>query len=267
MKKFLVSLVAVLFLVPMVVRADGTDTTEKELVKVYIFEAGGCPACEDELEYLQGLDSYNKKFEIVRKELYTSHTTWENGADYELGVKVANYYKKALGFTKVTYTSTPLVVISDLYGGNVVNTSLESIIDQAYEIGDKDVVTCLMNNGEECQMPTSVIKIMAIVGTVAVAVVVLGVMAGVTIHNDNKKSYNSKESKNEKKIEVKEEQKEEAKEEKKEEKVKTSEKEEVKKSSSNKAAAKKPTTKKTSSNKTAKKTNSSKTTKKTTKKK
>ena len=42
----------------------------KEKVKVYIFEAGGCPYCEAEIEYLEGLDSYGEKFEIVRKELY-----------------------------------------------------------------------------------------------------------------------------------------------------------------------------------------------------
>ena len=65
MKKILLSLiVAVMVLLPMSVNAEGK-------VKVYIFEAGGCPYCEAEIEYLESLDSYGEKFEIVRKELLT----------------------------------------------------------------------------------------------------------------------------------------------------------------------------------------------------
>ena len=48
----------------------------KEKVKVYIFEAGGCPYCEMQEDYLKGLESYNKKFEIIKKELYIDHVDW-----------------------------------------------------------------------------------------------------------------------------------------------------------------------------------------------
>ena len=58
MKKKLFSILfAMLLFVPFFVKAD-------EKVKVYIFEAGGCPYCEAEVEYLKGLDSYNEKFTI-----------------------------------------------------------------------------------------------------------------------------------------------------------------------------------------------------------
>ena len=67
-----------------------TKVDAKEKVKVYIFEAGGCPYCEAEIEYLEKLHSYNEKFEIIRKETYIDHIEWEEGKDYQLGVKVLN---------------------------------------------------------------------------------------------------------------------------------------------------------------------------------
>ena len=62
------------------------DVSAKEKVKVYIFEAGGCPYCKLQEDYLKGLDSYNKKFEIVNKELYIDHIDWqrENITNLEL---------------------------------------------------------------------------------------------------------------------------------------------------------------------------------------
>lgn len=120
-----------------------------EKVKVYVFEAGGCPFCEKELEYLKGLDSYNEKFEIVQKELYVDHVDWAQGKDYQLGVAVANAFKNA-GFENASYTGTPFVVISDLYAAATYSTDLEKYIDQAYEEGDKDVVSCIANDGDEC---------------------------------------------------------------------------------------------------------------------
>ncbi len=118
-------------------------------VKVYIFEAGGCPYCEAEIEYLKGLDSYNEKFEIVQKELYVDHVDWAQGKDYQLGKKVAEAFKSA-GFENAAYTGTPFVVISDLYAAATYSTDLEKYINQAYEEGDKDVVGCFANDGDEC---------------------------------------------------------------------------------------------------------------------
>ena len=143
MKKILLSLiVAVMVLLPMSVHAEGK-------VKVYIFEAGGCPYCEAEIEYLESLDSYGEKFEIVRKELYVDHVDWEEGKDYALGVKVAQAFYQA-GFEDASYQGTPFVVISDLYAAAAYSQSLETVIDKAYEQGDKDVVGCMAAGKSDC---------------------------------------------------------------------------------------------------------------------
>lgn len=141
MKKLLFSIITLLVMIP-IVNADGK-------VKVYLFEAGGCPYCEAEMDYLKNLDSYNKKFEVIRKELYVDHVNWENGKDYDLGVKVANVFNEA-GFENATYQATPFVVISDLYAASNYNTSLEDIINKAYEEGDKDIVSCIANGNDNC---------------------------------------------------------------------------------------------------------------------
>ncbi len=120
----------------------------KEKVKVYIFEAGGCPYCEAQVEYLKKLDSYDDKFEIVMKELYVDHVDWEQGKDYELGVKVANAFK-AKGFEQASYQGTPFVVISNIYAAASYSESLESVINKAYEDGDKDIVGCFAE-GKDC---------------------------------------------------------------------------------------------------------------------
>ena len=142
MKKILLVVITALLLLPTTVKAQ-------EKVKVYIFEAGGCPYCEMEIEYLKGLDSYNETFEIVRKELYIDHKDWEPGKDYELGYNVANAFLDA-GFENATYHSTPFVVISDTYASSGYNTSLENIINQAYLEGDKDAVECIKNGNKDC---------------------------------------------------------------------------------------------------------------------
>ena len=56
MKKIITFIVAFLLMVGFV-NAEGK-------VKVYMFEAGGCPYCEKEEEYLKGLEGYNKTFEL-----------------------------------------------------------------------------------------------------------------------------------------------------------------------------------------------------------
>ena len=143
MKKILFSLM-LLFVFPAVVFAK-----DEKLVKVYVYEAGGCPYCEAQIEYLKGLKSYNKKFTIVQKELYVDHIEWKPGKDYETGVKVANTFKAA-GFKEADYHGTPFVVISDLYAATSYSTELSSIIDDAYEKGDKDIVSCIESGKDEC---------------------------------------------------------------------------------------------------------------------
>lgn len=126
-----------------------TSVRADEKVKVYIFEAGGCPYCEAEIEYLEGLSSYGEKFEIVREELYVDHVDWEKGKDYELGKAVAEAFLSA-GFESASYQGTPFVVISNIYAAASYSTDLEAYIDKAYEEGDKDVVSCYANGGENC---------------------------------------------------------------------------------------------------------------------
>lgn len=145
MKKFK-SLLFVLF-AAFVMFVPNVNAAEK--VKVYLFEAGGCPWCEKETEYLEGLVGYNDTFEVIKKQLYVDHVNWEPGADYDLGYKVATLFKSA-GFEDASYQGTPFVVISDLYAAAAYSTDLETIINQAYQEGDKDVVSCVANGGENC---------------------------------------------------------------------------------------------------------------------
>ena len=144
MKRYL-GILLCLLLLPFTVNA-------KEKVKVYMFEAGGCPYCEQEESYLKGLDSYNEKFTLEKKELYEDHVLWKPGKDFYLGVKVANAFKAYDGtkFKDATYQGTPFVVISDLYAAAAYNPDLEGIIDEAYQNGDKDIVSCIADDQNDC---------------------------------------------------------------------------------------------------------------------
>lgn len=144
--KLFIMAIAFMFLIPLV-SVNAENKSEK--VKVYMFEAGGCPYCEQQEEYFKGLDSYDKKFELIKKELYVDHVDWEPGKDYDLGVKVADAFKDA-GFEDATYQGTPFVVISDLYAAASYNTSLEDVINEAYETGDKDIVGCYEDGNTDC---------------------------------------------------------------------------------------------------------------------
>ena len=152
MKKIKVLLLIVFALMLFVPKVNA-----QEKVKVYLFEAGGCPWCEKETQYLEGLSGYNETFEVIHKELYVDHETWAQGADYELGFQVATLFNEA-GFEDASYQGTPFVVISDLYAAAAYSTSLESIINQAYEEGDKDVVGCVAAGGENCLAGGSEVK-------------------------------------------------------------------------------------------------------------
>lgn len=142
MKNRILLLLTLVLLLPTLVNA-------KDKVKVYLFEAGGCPYCVKEEEYLKGLDGYDKTFTIVKKELYVDHVDWAEGKDYALGKKVAKAFN-SFGFEDASHEATPFVVISDLYAASAYNTSLESVINEAYENGDKDIVKCYENGKDNC---------------------------------------------------------------------------------------------------------------------
>ena len=171
MKKILLGLVAMLLFVP-------TTLFAAEKVKVYMFESGGCPYCEAELEYLKGLDGYKKTFEVIRKELYVDHIDWEPGKDYDLGVEVANAFNEQ-GYEDASYSGTPFVVISDIYAAATYSEDLEQYIKQAIEEGDRDAVSCIEDGGYDCIRPNE----SAIAGDVAEASenagIILAVVGGV----------------------------------------------------------------------------------------
>ncbi len=163
MKKIISLLLCLLLILPISVNAakskDNDETVKEEekeevvntddLVKVYIFLANDCSYCEAELEYLEGLDSYNKKFTIVKKELFSTIHPAVYGSDYELGQKVVKVFNEA-GFRDANTNGTPLVIISDIYARTSYSTDLESYIDRAYEEGDKDVVACVEDGKDDC---------------------------------------------------------------------------------------------------------------------
>lgn len=143
MKKAMLIIFSALLFIPFIsIKAD-------EKLKVYVFEAGDCPYCEAELEYLKTVKSYDEEFEVIRKELYVDHVDWVPGKDYDLGVEVATTFYDA-GFEDATYEATPLVVISDLYAAAGYNTKLDDVIQKAIEEGDKDAVSCIERGEENC---------------------------------------------------------------------------------------------------------------------
>ena len=234
MKKFLTILFLALFMV--------CKVNAEEKVKVYMFEAGGCPYCEQEEEYLKGLEGYGTKFELIKKELYVDHVDWEKGKDYELGKKVAETFADK-GFEDASYEGTPFVVISDLYAAASYNTELESFINAAYEEGDKDAVSCIKDGKEDCvrQNQNTLEDLSSDVssskGGIVLAVVAGVILVGAIIYVVKSRS---------------EEEVEEEKEEIKEEEVKEVKKV-AKKTTTKKPATKKTTTKKTTTKKTTKK--------------
>ena len=145
MKKVLKLLLVFILVIGFTACGKESKNKANEKVKVYVFEAGGCPYCEQEIEYLKTVDGYNTKIEIVEKELYIDHIEWQPGKDYELGAKVATAFNEK-GYNDATYQATPFVVISDVYASSGLNISLANEINKAYEEGDKDIVDCLSKN-------------------------------------------------------------------------------------------------------------------------
>ena len=142
MKKILFVIFAFVLFIPVTLFAD-------EKVKVYMFESGGCPYCEAEMEYLKGLKGYKKTFTVERMELYIDHIDWEPGKDYDLGVKVADEFNR-MGFEDASYQGTPFVVISDIYAAASYSEDLEEYINQALEEGDRDAVSCIKKGKSDC---------------------------------------------------------------------------------------------------------------------
>ncbi len=144
------SIFAIILVLLVMLMMPNVAAKSKEKVKVYIFEAGGCPYCEAQIEYLKGLSSYNKKFEIVQKELYVDHIDWAQGKDYALGKEVAEAFLNQ-GFQDASYQGTPFVVISNIYAAAAYSQQLEDVILEAYKKGDKDIVKCFEDGNDNCE--------------------------------------------------------------------------------------------------------------------
>ena len=136
-------LIITLFFSPDVIR-------DKDLPTVYVFSAGGCPFCEEEMKYLRGLKYYNERFLVKEKELYVDHIKWEKGKDYELGYEVADLFKTKFG-DDAKLRGTPYVVIGNVYAASGLNEDLETIIKDTYDSKYYiDVVDCVKNKGTDC---------------------------------------------------------------------------------------------------------------------
>ena len=171
MKKLLTVLFSLLLMIGVV--------NAEEKVKVYMFEAGGCPYCEAQEEYLKGLEGYNKTFELVKKELYVDHVDWKQGKDYAIGKAVAEAFNEA-GFEDASYEGTPFVVISDLYAAAAYSEDLEEYINAAYEEGDKDVVSCIKDGGTDCIRQTVLPETATKVSNSKVSIVI-AVLGGIAL--------------------------------------------------------------------------------------
>lgn len=159
MKKILLGIIALLLVIPMSVSAN----IEKAKIKVYMFYAGGCPACEATEEYLKGLEGYNKTFELVKKEAYIDHIDWKQGKDYELSQKASDLFE-SLGYGEYETRgyhlnqSTPFIVISGTYAAVGYNSDLEKVINEIAKAGDKDVIGCLEDGKKDCDKLVTKIK-------------------------------------------------------------------------------------------------------------
>ena len=150
-KKLLLVLLLTVLLLPISVSAN----IEQPKVKVYMFYAGGCPACESLEEYLKGLEGYNKTFELVKKEAYIDHIEWKNGKDFDLSQKASDMFE-AKGYGEYEERgyhlnqSTPFVVISGTYAAVGYNPGLESVINEIAKAADKDVIGCIEAGKKDC---------------------------------------------------------------------------------------------------------------------
>lgn len=245
MKKLFSYLFILLTAVMIVIPIGVKRVNAAEKVKVYVFEAGGCGWCAKQIEYLEGLESYGETFEVIRKELYVDNVSWEPGEDYYLGSDLADAFS-AIGFENASISGTPFVVISDLYASASYSEDLESIIEEAYEEGDKDVVGCFERGENNC-LPEPESDGTEIITAITLCVLTAGVIVLIVVSRlktDEQDVYELAERDYDNSVEIEEKQIE-------EEPVK-----EEKKTSTKKETAKKESTKKTTSK--SKKANGSK---------
>ena len=202
MKKIWGLLISLMLLLPGVVKAedqvdDMPQVVDDGLVKVYMFEAGGCPYCEAATEFLESLDTYNTKFTLIHKSTYIDHYDFEPDVDYDLTQEVSQAFISA-GLRDAKFSGTPYIVISDVYAASGYSTSigqqLVDVIDLVYQEGDKDVVSCIANGGTECiegikQKKLTVVGATILIGSV---VVVFAGIIGIYLYMDNKNKKKEK---------------------------------------------------------------------------
>lgn len=100
MKKFIMTLLVALVLVPSIVCAKDD---EKEKINVYIFHGNGCPHCQKAMEFFDSIEEeYGKYYNLVKYE------TWYSSRNNKLMKQVAEKME-----TDTSKLGVPYIIIGD----------------------------------------------------------------------------------------------------------------------------------------------------------
>ncbi len=161
MKKIVYLLLAIAFVLPFAVFAEGEESRE---VKVYFFHGDGCPHCAEAEEYFQGIEAeYGDKFEIV------SYEVWNDSNNAALMEKVGKARNEEIG-------GVPYIVIGNKsWAGFTEQWGKEMLaeINSLYEVevADRYDIMQLVETGSTATEKTSV-------GSDIVSLIVILLIAG-----------------------------------------------------------------------------------------
>lgn len=171
--KYLVLLLAVVFLLPFVAYAEGEEDTpleaEDKRAIVYFFHGSTCPHCQEAREWFQSIEEeYGSKYRIVEYEV------WNDTANAELMQKVSDMRGD-------NATGVPYIIIGDKswigFSQESMASEITAQIDTVYEtaVADRYDAIALVDAGEEVKESKS----SDVVALIIVLVVVAGVCFGV----------------------------------------------------------------------------------------
>ena len=162
--KYLILSLALVFLLPLGVYAEGEEVTSQDnRVKVYFFRGEGCSHCAETEEFFNSIqEEYGSKFTII------DYETWYNTENSELMQKVAEARGEEAN-------GVPYIIIGDKSWNGFAQDMADEIksqIDSEYEkaVDDRyDVMTLV--NGEETKKSFG--------GDIVALIVILLVVGGV----------------------------------------------------------------------------------------
>ena len=112
-----------------------TTGTKKSKVNLYLFRRNGCPHCQDELVYLDKIiNKYKDKINIVVYDVTA-------GGNSQLIEDVANTLKYQI-------RGVPFTLLGSKYiegFGQPLETQLNELIEEAYELQEEDIVESLLD--------------------------------------------------------------------------------------------------------------------------